>query len=88
MSGEDSRKHVNSNLLFVLYLQTSCPLQVPSITKQDRVPFLPCNLPITTSPIKSEKLCFNCEKVPASKADKLEPKALFVHFSFLWESYL
>lgn len=62
--------------LDIFYLFSAFKLPIPcgspSITNQNKSSFWSCNLPITSSPIKSEKLCFHCEKVPASKEGKLE----------------
>lgn len=83
MFAEDSKKCVK---LDIFYLFSAFKLPIPcgssSVTNQNKGSFWSCNLRIMSSPIKSEKLCFNCEKVPASKEGKRNEKPpLFFFFS-------
>ena len=87
-SGEASRKHLNLNLLLLLYLQLPAPHRSPASPSRTAVPSCPTTSQLPAHQLKVTNCTSNSEKVPAPKADKLERKALFVHFSLLWESYL
>ena len=76
------------NPLFLLYLQPPAPDRSPASLSRTAVPSCPATSRLPAHQLKVKNGTSNSEKVPAPKADKLEREALFVHFSFLWESYL